>query len=127
MRLERHSKILKFLMSGSLAASTEYVTFLALHAIGLMLVLANALSFSCGLIISFLLNKHWVFSRKGNGPKQFVMYATLAGINLIIGSGLIVLLVHGLQLPAFLAKLCVMGLIATWNYVIFKKVIFKPH
>jgi putative flippase GtrA len=125
--LTKYHKPLKFLMSGGLAAFTEYTSFLVLHHFGVVLVLANALSFCCGLVISFMLNKHWVFSRKGDGPKQFMMYATLALINLVISSGLIVLLVHNLNIPPFISKVCTMALIASWNFFIFQKIIFKDR
>src|SRR5687768_9648938 len=98
----KNYNIIKFLMSGGLAAVTEYLTFLLFHKFGLFLIFANALSFLCGLVVSFMLNKHWVFSRKGNGPRQFVMYLTLAGLNLILGSALIILLVEELQIPALI-------------------------
>ena len=117
--------IIKFLMSGGTAALVEYATFLLLHGAGLKLLLANALSFSGGLVTSFMLNKHWVFSHKGDGRKQFVLYFVLAAVNLAIGSGLLLFLVHGLKIPAFISKICVMGMIATWNYLVYKKIIFK--
>ena len=125
MILSRYARLLKFLTSGGIAATTEYTSFLLLHKVGLLLFYANALSFSCGLVISFLLNKHWVFSHKGAYSKQFVMYATLAVINLIISSVVIVLLVHVFNLPPLVAKLCVMVMVASWNFIIFQKVIFK--
>lgn len=112
-------------MSGSLAAGTEYAVFLLLHHVGLLLIAANVLSFSCGLAISFLLNKHWVFSRKGGVTKQFIIYAILAAVNVCISSGLIIAFVDHLNVPALIAKIIVMGMIACWNYVIFRNVIFK--
>jgi putative flippase GtrA len=112
-------------MSGGLAATTEYLTFLVLHKLGLWLFLANALSFLCGLVVSFLLNKHWVFSHKGNASRQFAMYGTLAALNLAISSVTIVVLVQEVGLPAFIAKLCVMAMIASWNFIIFQRIIFK--
>jgi putative flippase GtrA len=110
-----------------MAAVVEYTAFLVLHGIGLLLVLANVISFCCGFVVSFLLNKHWVFSRKSGGPVQFVAYAALALINISISSGLLVVLVHRLHIPAFIAKVCVMLLIASWNYAIFKKLIFRAQ
>jgi putative flippase GtrA len=123
--LYRYHKVLKFLLSGGTAAAVEYAVFLTLHKVGMWLLLANALSFMCGLVVSFTLNKHWVFSHKGAATRQFIMYLTLALANLCISSGLIYLLVHSVELPAQLAKLCVMALVACWNYVIFRNIIFK--
>lgn len=125
MRFAKYTKVFKFLMSGGLAAGTEYLTFFVLHELGVVLLLANAMSFMGGLVVSFLLNKHWVFSHKGAASRQFGMYVTLAVINLLISSGIIYVLVHTAQLSPLVAKLGVMALIASWNYIIFRNVIFK--
>jgi putative flippase GtrA len=125
MFLKKYHNVLKFIMSGSLAALTEYTTFLILHHFKLHLAVANAISFCCGLVVSFLLNKHWVFSHKSNGRRQFIMYASLALVNLSLSSGLIVILVRSIGIPPFISKICVMGLVASWNYIIFQKVIFR--
>jgi putative flippase GtrA len=125
MFLKKYHNVIKFITSGGLAALTEYSVFLVLHHVDVQLILANALSFCCGLVVSFTLNKHWVFSRKGNGSQQFVLYACLAVINLFLSSALIVFLVHVVRIPPIVSKICVMGLIASWNYIIFQKVIFK--
>lgn len=125
MPAKKYAKVIRFLMSGGVSALVEYSTFLLLHGLGLVLVLANALSFSCGLVVSFLLNKHWVFSHKGSARKQFAQYLVLAGVNLAAGSGVIVVLVHGLGLRPFVAKLCVMVMVAAWNFVIYQKIIFR--
>lgn len=125
MTVKKYASILKFLMSGGVAAATEYVVFLVLHEIGLPLFIANAFSFMCGLVVSFTLNKQWVFAKKGGGSRQFTMYFTLACINLLISSGLLSLLVHGFNMLPSIAKLGTMILIASWNYIIYQKVIFK--
>lgn len=129
MTAKEYMNIFKFLMSGAAAAATEFIVFVVLHEIDLPLFVANALSFMCGLVVSFTLNKQWVFTKKGGGPQQFTMYFVLACINLLISSGLLSLFVHGLGLRPSIAKLISMILIATWNYVIYQKIIFKksPH
>lgn len=125
MPFAKYHNVAKFLMSGGVAALAEYLSFVALHHLGMYLIAANALSFSCGLVISFTLNKHWVFSRKGNGTRQFAAYFVLALVNLVLGSGLIVLLAEGAGLAPLIAKVITMGVIATWNYVMYQKIIFK--
>lgn len=125
MTAKTYVNILKFLMSGATAAATEFVVFLILHEIGIPLFIANALSFMCGLGVSFTLNKQWVFVKKGGGTQQFTMYFALACINLLVSSGLLSLFVHQLGLRPSIAKLVTMVLIASWNYLIYQKIIFK--
>lgn len=56
-------RFLRFLISGGSAAAVEYASFFILQTtLGLEWLLASqSLSFVCGFVISFLLNRHWVF------------------------------------------------------------------
>lgn len=121
--MKKYHKVIKFLVSGGLAAVTEYVSFLALILI-IPVVPANALSFMLGLIVSFSLNRSWVFESRQETKKKFMQYSLLAFVNLIIGSAFIFALTAAGVL-ALVAKVIVMLLIALWNYLIFSKIIFK--
>ena len=119
------SKYLKFLLAGGSAAAVEYIAFLALTHIEAPTLIANSFSFLCGLVVSFSLNKTWVFASKQRAHAQFVKYFCLAGINLVISNLLVWAIVYGLSMPGYIAKLMAMVVIAAWNYFIFSKFIFK--
>jgi len=121
----RSRKIVKFVISGGMAAGTEFTIFFILHSLGLLLIASHVLSFLCGLGVSFTLNKRWVFSHKGKGTSQFAAYTLLALVNLTLGSGLIILLNDGFNIPTLLSKVLVMAIIATWNFIIYERIIFK--
>ncbi len=120
-------KIAKFLVSGSTAALCEYLLFLALgHLVGTEgygLIISQSLSFCAGLIVSFVLNKIWVFSAIGDTHKMFAKYVVLAAINLLLSN--IALLLLSKIIAAYIAKFIVMVFIAAWNYLLFSKIIFK--
>ena len=61
---------------------------------------------------------------RANASDQFIRYAVLAAINLLIGNLAITALVS-LGINPYLAKLLVMAMIAAWNYLIFSTHIFK--
>lgn len=120
-------KIVRFLISGGSAAIVEFSVFLLFReALDINLQVANVLSFSCGLVTSFLLNKYWVFGSNATAAGEFVRYAVLAGINLCISTLILTGLVH-IGMPAPISKIFVMGLIAVSNYFIFGKLIFKQR
>lgn len=121
--MKKYHKVFKFLISGGLAAATEYASFLV-FVIVLPVVPANALSFMLGLVVSFLLNRSWVFGSKENTKKKFTKYFLLALINLALGS-LLIFILTTIGALALIAKIVVMLLIASWNYLIFSKIIFK--
>ncbi len=118
-------KLARFIISGGSAACTEYLVFYLLHSLGgVHIILANSISFCCGLIVSFSLNKLWVFKVAGNSKVQFGSYLALALVNLCISNALIWVAVEVLTIPALIAKLTIMITIAVWNYLIFSRFIF---
>lgn len=122
------AKAARYLVAGGTAFATEYGVFLLLFYIVHLqaVVIANIISFIAGLIVSFTLNKTWVF--KGDHTKkvghQFVLYMSLAGVNLLITSVAIYWLVS-LGIKAFIAKFIVIVAIAVWNFALFKTIIFR--
>ena len=82
------------------------------------------MSFLAGFVVSFVLNRIWVFNSKGGWWHDLIKYSVLAAVNLALGNAMIWLLVGPASLPPLLAKLLVMSLIAVWNYVIFSRIVF---
>lgn len=119
---------LRYLVAGIGAFTTEYVVFVLLfHFAGLPLYGANSLSFLSGLAVSFSLNRTWTF-REGSyhytKRQQFMLYACLALINLVLTNVLIGTLKH-LHVAPLIGKLVAMCMIIVWNFLIFRAVIFK--
>lgn len=120
-------RLIKFLISGISAATTEYTVFLLLHIIisDKLIIISQSVSFLCGFVVSFVLNKKWVFKSSGNTKNELIKYASLATINLILSNILIWILISNIHIVFWLAKFIVMALVATWNYIIFQKIIFN--
>lgn len=126
--LKNYSRLSKFLVSGFLAAFTEYFVFIVLYSFVAQqayLILCQTTSFLAGFIISFILNKKWVFNSKGSTRDELIRYAILACINLVLTNVLIWLFINGIGLNYWIAKLCIMAMVATWNYILFSRLIFK--
>lgn len=124
--VKKHERLLRFFVAGGLAATVEYSLFLVLKlSFNNELVSLNTASFIGGLFVSFNLNKYWVFDSKRGTINEFFPYLVLAIINLVLSGIIISCLVGILNVQAFIAKFLVMALIATWNYFIFSKIIFK--
>lgn len=119
-------RITKFITSGIAAALTEYSLFTTLFLLfGTNLFIANSVSFLCGLTVSFLLNKHWVFQSKRRYHTELIKYTTLAIINLGISTIALYVTVTSLGIDAKIAKIIVMGFVAIWNYALFSRLIFS--
>lgn len=117
-------KILKFLVSGGLAAATEYGVFALMQAAELSLFFAQTSSFLCGFVVSFSMNRQWVFKSKGQMRKQLIQYGALASVNLVLTNVLMSVFVYTLHINNLVAKIIMMAMVAVWNYVIFSKLIF---
>lgn len=117
----------RYLITGGSSFVIEYSVFAVLFHLLNQLFVANSISFLCGLVYSFWLHKIWSFAgeHKHKTHKQFVGYATLAGINLVITNIAIGLLVNYASIPAMVAKVLTMILIVLWNYVFLSKILFK--
>ena len=118
-------RIFRFLASGGSAAAVEFYVFILLLGWTDSIFVVNSISFLCGLVVSFTLNRKWVFGSQAGVKRQFIEYFILAIINLILSNLAIYLLVDGLGVAAWIGKIFVMGAIAFNNYFIFSKFIFK--
>lgn len=121
-------KIGKYLVAGASSAVLEYGVFIVLSMASSRLLLFNQIvSFMCGFVTSFLLNKAWVFKSRADIKIAILQYGLLAIVNLVIATGTLYYIVQYEGLPQWLAKIIVMAGIAIWNYMIFNKLIFPEH
>ncbi len=121
------SHLFRYLIVGGTAFLTEYGSFYALYQAGhVQLYLANSISFCCGLIVSFIFNRAWTFNKRVFAHKthhQALMYAVLGLINLGMINALVGVLKH-LGVDPRIGKLIGQLTIVTWNFVIYRKIIF---
>ena len=118
-------RVFRFLVSGGSAAAVEFFVFIFLLGWINNTFAVNSISFLCGLMVSFSLNRKWVFGSNANVKKQFVEYFALALINMLLSGGLVYLLVDVWGLAAWAGKILVMDIIACNNYILFSRFIFK--
>ncbi|MCM3127127.1 GtrA family protein [Paenibacillus sp. MER 78] len=85
---------LKFLMVGVLNTSIDLAIFFVLSIAGLPILLAQCLSYSCGLVNSYLINRKWTFQRAEKQSMQELL--KFIGLN-ILTLGVVSLLLLELQ------------------------------
>lgn len=120
-------RVFRYLAAGSMTALSEYLSFILLVSIHVNILGANALSYTISLLVGFTLNRTWVFKSTGSHYKQAAHYAVLSIINLGIGTALIWVLTDVLSVMPYLAKITSMAIIASSNYIIFSKLLFKDQ
>lgn len=116
---------MRFLLSGGSAAVVEIMVFTAIVYVvnDWSILFAQSVSFTCGLVVSYILNRKWVFRSTGSHRSEFTRYVLLATLNLVLSNYLIMLIIS-VGAHKIIAKLITMVLVAGWNYIIFRRFIF---
>jgi putative flippase GtrA len=121
---------LKFFVVGGLSFLIDYGLLLGLYRVaGVPLALATTIGFLIGLVVNFALNKYWTFDApRGarHSARQALLYGVLVGVNLIFTDIFIVALANW-HLSPEVTKPLATGIIMISNYLLYQKVIFKPH
>ena len=140
---ESRKQVVKFGLIGVLAVLTDLSTYWVFlntlpenFASGSMRneVVAKALSFLCGLLVTYQFNKRWTWRRKDRSRRRLVKFMATYGISLVlnvaINTGMLELLHHqdpftALPFKYFIAFGVATGTCATFTFVGQKFWIFK--
>ncbi|MGI6220706.1 MAG: GtrA family protein [Coriobacteriales bacterium] len=116
---------LRYLLVGGSSALIELALFHLLHSV---LTLAVAPSNITAIVVAtacnFLLNRSLAFKSTSNPVRSLVLYLILFAVNMTF-STLVIGALEPMGVPATLAKLGTMCCIVIWNFVLYRKVIFK--
>ena len=117
-------EILKFLVGGGTAVVVDFLTYKIFMIIGIERTIAKTLSFICGSIVGFIINKYWTFKSPKFQIKEILKYTVLyiltAFINSQVNTYTLVLL--GREIFAFL---CATGVSTILNFLGQKFLIFR--
>jgi putative flippase GtrA len=119
--------LLRFAAIGLVTTALDLVLFslLAVGA-GVPAVAANIVSYSCGIVTSFVLNRSWTFGVARDTPgagRHAVRFAASNIAGLLLSSTLVGLLV--LVLPDVAAKVISVPLVFVWNYALARFWVFR--
>ena len=120
------SQITKYLVVGVTSFIMEYLLFAFLFIIiKANVIIANSCAYFIVFCYNFILNRLWTFNSKENLIKQLILYGALLLINLSITNSLLYFLTNYYKIYPLVSKLFVMILIILWNFIIYKKLIYK--
>ncbi|NLV35093.1 MAG: GtrA family protein [Clostridiaceae bacterium] len=119
-------QIMRYLITGVCSAAIEFsLLFVFKGLMGLSVVVANSIALSIVFWFNFLMNRIWSFKSKMKLSKQLGMYSLLFLFNLGASDLIMYLLTDRLSMQYLLAKVFATGTVVCWNFVIYKKVIYK--
>lgn len=88
-------------------------------------LLANTIVSSIDFCLNFTINRVYSFKSKAPLLEQVKRYGMLYVANLIITSGLLYMFADIAGLSPYISKFLAMGIIVSWNFIIYKKFIYK--
>lgn len=125
-RPETRGQFVRYLITGFASFIAEYLLFLFLYdKLRIQYIYSNTIVYTVIFVINFLLNRLWSFKSKSDFKRQFALYFALFLFNLAATNGVMYLLSGVLALSPRISKILVMGMIVVWNFIIYKKVIYK--
>lgn len=95
-----------------------------IHPPELLVIVANAIAMGITVCWNFTLQRAFTFKSHGDPRRQLLFFLMLLCFNKVIQSGLLVLAVK-LSLPPVQTKAVVMTIVVFWNFIIYRKAIFK--
>ena len=132
---ETIGQFLRYLVVGFTSFGVEYTLFIVFRRLlPVSELVVNIGVYTVIFWLNFLLNRHFAFRSKANLFKQMLAYGFLFAFNLVVGNILLFAGIrHLLVLAAgegswpvlYLPKILIMVFIVSWNFILYKKVIYK--
>lgn len=132
---ESLGQFVRYIITGVVSFSIEYTLFIVLrNYLTISELLVNIIVYTVIFWINFLLNKFFSFRSRNNFKRQLALYGLLFVFNLVVGNILIFSAIRyilvrisgeGSWPVLYLPKILIMFFIISWNFVLYKKVIYK--
>ncbi|MBP5427365.1 MAG: GtrA family protein [Clostridiales bacterium] len=88
-------------------------------------LLSNTIVYSIDFCLNFTINRVYSFKSKAPLMRQVKRYGILYLANLAITSVLLYMFADMLELSPYISKFLAMNIIISWNFIIYKKFIYK--
>lgn len=119
-------QFIRYLVTGFSSFGLEYgIFFVMYYFMDIYEVIANSTSIFIAFWFNFLLNRFWSFKSKGDLGKQVVQYLMLFAFNMTFSNLFIYAFSEYTPISPLITKVMVMCFIVMWNFILYKKVIFK--
>ena len=126
-----------FSVIGGINTSLDFIILFVLASFGVRIFIANIFSTGTTFIISFLMNKKITFKSVSNNKKELIremvlfILVTLFGLwviqNIVISTTMPIFenLLKNKRISLLLSKLIATVFSLIWNFILYKKVVFK--
>lgn len=119
-----HRQFARYLIVGICSASIELLFFTSFRMLSVNLSLSNIIATIIATLFNFFVNRGWSFRTSSKLNRSSVMYLALFCLNMAFSTNAIGFMVKLGVYEAF-AKLITMALITMWNFIIYRKLVFR--
>lgn len=113
---------------GGLSVSIDFAVFWILtHFFPEYYLLANIISVNCGIINSFLLNRHFNFKVKNKSVLRFMVFYIVGMLGLLISSGLLYLMVNLADMNLLISKIATIFVVTLFQFTLNKNITFRQN
>lgn len=124
-------EIFRYFIAGGLAFFTDLaILYSCTELLGIHYLQSNILSYSCGLIVAYVLNTRWVFSYRRYAQKtkrEFLIFAAIALVGLLISEVVLLALVSEGSVYFIYAKFVATFFVMVFNFIAKKRLLFQPE
>jgi len=116
MAKKRLLEFFRFCLVGAVNTGVDFMVFALLTHLGVLLLVAQVVSYTCGILNSFLLNRKWTFQAKRRSPRQLIRFLAVNLCTLSITYGLLVYFHDKLVWSVLVSKLLATGVSLVINF-----------
>ncbi|MDF2015104.1 GtrA family protein [Priestia megaterium] len=117
---------LKFCIVGGLNTAIDFFVFSFLSYLGVYYIIAQCVSYGCGVLNSYLLNRTWTFQQQGKRKRhEFLKFTVLNVFTLIITSFLLTVFHYKFNISLPYSKILVTVVSVGLNYIGTRFWVFK--
>ena len=122
---------IKFATIGAFNTALDFAILFSLKALGINIAFSNIVSTGITFILSFILNKKITFNStnktKQESIKEFLSFTIITLFGLWVIQTLVIYIITSIlsNITLFIAKIIATIFSLIWNFVLYKKVVFK--
>ncbi|MBP5664191.1 MAG: GtrA family protein [Bacteroidales bacterium] len=122
---QKYRNFILYCVIGVINTGVDFGVFTLLRYTGLHYLIANIISYHCGIVSSFFLNKYYNFKVEDKSVKRFISFYAISLIAICVSEGLLYLFISVCSINDLIAKLISMVIIAVSQFLFVKHFTFK--
>lgn len=121
------SQVVRFLIVGGICAGIEFLLFaLLVHLFNIGYLYANMASLLVAVLLNYLISRKHVFEGgRYSGRVEFIAFVLFSAIGVAINQFLVWYFVEQVAVNVNLGKVIAIGLVAAFNYLTKKHIVFR--